>query len=176
MFGRGHEFRGKKVSPLQITILIFLRERPRYGYEVLKLLRDHFDDVWVPQTGSIYPALKRLEANRLISSEQREGVDYYAITKEGNDLVMNVLIHSPQDLRLLTRYFDLLGRAAEDINGEKGEAASNFQDIFESGGEELDETRRIKRLRKAREHIAHHLAMIDKELKEFEEGTEKGSK
>jgi hypothetical protein len=27
MFGRGHDFKGRKVSPLQITILIFLRER-----------------------------------------------------------------------------------------------------------------------------------------------------
>ena len=175
MFGRGHEFKGKKVSPLQMTILIILRKEPRYGYEVLKELRDHFDGVWVPQTGSIYPALKRLEANGLIGSEEREGVDYYSITKEGNDLVANVLVHSPQDLRLLTRYFDLLGRAAEELNGEHAEAASNFQAIFESG-EELDDTRRIKRLRRAREHIAHHLAMIDKELNEFEEGAEEGSK
>lgn len=172
MFGRGHEFRGKRVSPLQITILIFLRERPRYGYEVLKVLKEHFDGVWVPQTGSIYPALKKLETSGLVSSEERDGTDYYSITKDGNDVVVVVLAHSPRDLRLMTRYFDLLGRAAEDLNSEVSRI-SMFQKIFESGDECEDADRRARRLRRARERIAEHLAMIDRELNDME-GKNKG--
>mgnify|MGYP000849925028 CR=1 FL=1 len=167
MFGRGHEFRGKRVSPLQITMLIFLREGPRYGYEVLKVLKEHFDGVWVPQTGSIYPALKKLEASGLVSSEERDGTDYYSITKEGNELVVEVLAHSPRDLRLMTRYFDLLGRAAEDLNSEVSQI-SMFQKVFESGDEDEDADRKARRLRRARDRIAEHLAMIERELNEIE--------
>lgn len=167
MLGKGFEFKGKRVSPLQITILILLRPRPLYGYEVLKALREHFDGVWVPQTGSIYPALKKLEASGLVSSEERDGTDYYSMTEEGNELVVEVLAHSPRDLRLMTRYFDLLGRAAEDLNGEVNRV-SMFQRIFESGDECEDADSRARRLRKARERIAEHLAMIDRELNDVE--------
>ncbi len=167
MFGRGHEFMGKKVSPLQITILILLRKGPMYGYEVLKALRDHFEGAWTPQTGSIYPALKRLEGSGLVLSDQRDGTDYYSLAPAGRDLVLEVLVHSPRDLRLMTRYFDLLGLAADELDGDIVRS-DRFINIFESGDQEEDVDRRTKRLRKVREHIAEHLAMIDKELNELE--------
>jgi DNA-binding PadR family transcriptional regulator len=128
--------------------------------------------VWVPQTGSIYPALKKLEASGLVSSEERDGTDYYSLTKEGNELVVEVLAHSPRDLRLMTRYFDLLGRAAEELHGEVSQV-SRFQNLFESGDELESADRRAMRLRLARERIAEHLAMIDRELNEME-GKDKG--
>ena len=42
-------------------MLVLLENKPLYGYELLKVLRDRFEGVWTPQTGTVYPALKRLE-------------------------------------------------------------------------------------------------------------------
>ena len=142
-----------------------------YGYEVLKELRERFEGVWTPKTGSIYPSIKRLEEHGLIWSEKKEGTDYYSLTKEGEYWVLEKLRRSPRDIRILTRYLGLIGDAAAEtnLNGEDAEEdsqGSSFAEVFE--GEENDKSRRAKRLRKARERIAEHLALIDKELKELE--------
>jgi DNA-binding PadR family transcriptional regulator len=76
---------------MQLVILILLRDRPMYGYEVLKELRDRFEGVGTPKTGSIYPSLKRLEEHGLISSEKRDGTDYYHISDKGTAWVIGEL-------------------------------------------------------------------------------------
>jgi DNA-binding PadR family transcriptional regulator len=155
---------------MKTVILLLLRERPMYGYEVLKELRERFEGVWSPQTGSIYPALKRMAEHGLVSSEQRDGTDYYSLTEEGNKWVLEKLSHSPRDIRLLTRYLDFLGRAAAGVaHAEDGEHVhGRFAEVFED--DSSDSARRAKKLREARERIAQHLADIDRELKELEEG------
>jgi DNA-binding PadR family transcriptional regulator len=161
---------------MQLTILILLRDRPMYGYEVLKELRDRFEGVWTPQTGSIYPALKKLEEHGLVISEKREGTDYYCISDEGRNWVMERLTHSPKDIRLLTRYLELLDRAAADLHivGEGGSQPGHFSEMFEE--DSCDQTRRAKKLREARDRIAQHLANIDRELEELDKENKKGGK
>ena len=56
-----------KVSPIQIMIMVQLLETPKYGYDILTNLRDDFEGVWEPKTGTVYPALKTLEKKGLIS-------------------------------------------------------------------------------------------------------------
>jgi DNA-binding PadR family transcriptional regulator len=172
MFGKGHDFKGKKVSPMQVAILILLRRRPMYGYEVLTELRQWFDGVWAPQTGSIYPALKRLEEHGLVTSEKRDDVDYYHIAEAGDSWTMEVLARSPKDIRLMTRYFELIGIAADDIMRTDG-GRSMFAQMFED--EDMDTEARRRKLEAARERIARHLADIDRELRELEgTGTKEG--
>lgn len=176
MFGKGHDYKGCRISPMQLTILILLRNRPMYGYEVLKELRDRFEGVWNPQTGSIYPALKRLEEHGLVASEKREGTDYYHISDEGRAWIVERLTHSPKDIRLLTRYLEILDRAAADLNliGEGEQRPGHFSEMFEE--DSCDQSRRAKKLREARERIAQHLANIDRELGEFDQENKNGGK
>ena len=61
MIGRHYMYKGNRISPPQFLMLVMLRKGPMYGYEVLKVLREEFQGFWEPQTGAIYPALKRLE-------------------------------------------------------------------------------------------------------------------
>jgi len=175
MFGKGHDFKGCRISPMQLIILLLLMERPMYGYEVLKGLRDYFEGVWTPQTGSVYPALKRMVEHGLLSSEQRDGTDYYSITEEGRKWAQEMLSHSPRDIRLLTRYLEILDRAAASVKHADDDETvpGRFSVAFE--GDNWDISRRTRRLRAARERIAQHLADIDKELKELEE-SENGGK
>ncbi len=179
MFGKGHDYKGNRVSPMQLVILLLLRKRPMYGYEVLKELRERFKGVWTPQTGSIYPSIKRLEEHGLVRSEKREGTDYYSLSEEGEKWVMEKVRRSPKDIRILTRYLRMIEEAAADmhLDGEEpvGECRdATFVDLFE--GEETDKARRAKRLRVARAHIAGHLAQIDQELKDLESNNENGGK
>lgn len=166
MFGKGHDYKGKKVSPMQVAILILLRRRPMYGYEVLTELRQWFDGVWVPQTGSIYPALKRLEEHELVASDKRDDVDYYHITEAGDEWVLGVLSRSPRDIRLMTRYFELIGIAADDAILRDQGRPSPFVQLFED--EDMDEETRRSKLMAKRERISTLLADIDAELRELE--------
>jgi len=43
-----------------------------------------------------------------------------------------------------------------------------FQKVFESGDEDEEADRRARRLRRARDRIAEHLAMIERELNDIE--------
>jgi DNA-binding PadR family transcriptional regulator len=172
MFGKRRDYKGCKISPMQMVMLMILTERPMYGYEVLKELRDRFEGVWTPQTGSIYPALKRLAESGLVRSEQMEGTDYYALTDEGVEWVQEILRHAPRDVKLLSKYLELLGQTASRLRIEGEESPGRFSEEFEKDGAP-DQAERARKLRRAREHIAMHLAEIDRELGEIESQNEK---
>ncbi len=175
MFGRGYEFKGNRISPMQFSILILLKKRPMYGYEVLKALRDEFGEFWTPQTGSIYPALRRLCEHGLVISEDREGIDYYTLSPEGAGWVIGSLRRSPKDLRFITRYLDFISRSGAELltmdDRRSTEAPdfepSSFDQIFEGG--DLDEGARTRHLLRARDHICSHVAKIDEELKRLQD-------
>ena len=78
---------GGKITPIQMLIFIQLLEGPKYGYEILKNLRDDFNSVWNPKTGTLYPALKTLVKKGFISEKEEKETTYYSLTKEGSDFL-----------------------------------------------------------------------------------------
>lgn len=59
-----------------------------YGYEIIKELEKRFSGHWKPKTGTIYPALDKLEQDGLLTSQiefRDEGPDrrHYALTERG---------------------------------------------------------------------------------------------
>ena len=71
------------VSPLQILLLTQLEESPKYGYEMLKQLKEEFEGTWTPKTGTVYPALKSLRKKGFVNTKDMDGTDFYHITEEG---------------------------------------------------------------------------------------------
>ena len=74
----------------ELSVLAVLRERPMHPYEIQRLLRErHKDEFLRLNRGSLYHAIRRLEAAGLISEKEttREGLrperTTYAITKTG---------------------------------------------------------------------------------------------
>jgi len=76
--------RGMKVGAVSLWLLLLLSERPMYGYELIRELEKRFSGYWKPKTGTIYPALEKLESNKLVSRRSsrpqtlcfdREGAD-----------------------------------------------------------------------------------------------------
>ena len=69
---------GMKVGAVSLWLLILLSERPMYGYEIIRELEKRFSGYWKPKTGTIYPALEKLERAKLVTSQREfreEGPD-----------------------------------------------------------------------------------------------------
>lgn len=72
-------------------VLLSVLERsaePMYGYQIAKLLEESEPDVTMMKQGSLYPVLRSLEENSLLSSSVEPSVSgpprrYYQITAEG---------------------------------------------------------------------------------------------
>jgi PadR family transcriptional regulator PadR len=68
-------------------ILMMLTPKEMYGYELMKSLGEFTSGIYEPKSGTLYPALKRLEERGFIASEMRdvEGnrLKYYRITEKG---------------------------------------------------------------------------------------------
>ncbi len=85
-------------------VLVLLKEQPRYGYEIVKLVNARTNGLLEWREGTLYPTLHRLEAMRLISSRWMDAPadeapgrrrKYYAITAKGR----RELVHRTEEWR-----------------------------------------------------------------------------
>ena len=79
-FGRGSPF-GK--GDLKYVILDLLKEKPRYGYEIIRALEERSHGFYTPSPGVVYPTLQMLEEMGYASATERDGKKIYTITEEG---------------------------------------------------------------------------------------------
>ncbi len=82
---------------LNMMILQSLRTGPANGYEIAKYIEQRSDELLQVEHGSLYPALRRLEAKALIKAQWRVSqtnrrARYYALTAAGKKQA--VLEHS----------------------------------------------------------------------------------
>jgi DNA-binding PadR family transcriptional regulator len=75
-----------KRGSAEMMILALVEEKPRHGYEILKLLGERSEGVIELHIGSVYPILYRLEKRGWIRGEQADDARRkrsYRITAEG---------------------------------------------------------------------------------------------
>jgi DNA-binding PadR family transcriptional regulator len=65
------------------VILQYLKEKPSYGYELMRALQERFHSFYIPSPGSVYPTLQMLEEMGCVTASEQEGKKVYTITKEG---------------------------------------------------------------------------------------------
>src|SRR4051794_27291225 len=68
---------------LRLYLLHLLREGPKHGYELIRLLENRFHGLYAPSAGTIYPRLARMEADGLIAHTAAGGRKVYDITDTG---------------------------------------------------------------------------------------------
>ena len=73
---------------IDLLILRILRFGPAHGHHIAKRVRTMSDDILQLETGSLYPALHRLEAQKLIVaswnlSDKGKRAKYYELTAAG---------------------------------------------------------------------------------------------
>jgi DNA-binding PadR family transcriptional regulator len=83
--GDGGRFFGR--GDVKFALLELLRERPMYGYEMIKALEEKSGGFYTPSPGSIYPTLQMLEERGFVTSQETEGKKVYSITETGRALL-----------------------------------------------------------------------------------------
>lgn len=159
MMGKPHTYKGNRISPSQLIMIIKLADRPMYGYELLKALREDYQGVWDPQTGAVYPALRRLQEHGLLSVESKDGKDHYSLSKEGETWLDETLATVSSGMLFMTRTMEVMGRAYLARKGE----VENFIPLDERSPEE-----RLKHLQEIREGVRNNLRMLDSYITELE--------
>ena len=78
---------------LNMMILQVLQQGPANGYEIAKFIEQRSDELLQVEHGSLYPALRRLEARNFIKAEWRVSqtkrrARYYLLTTGGRKQVL----------------------------------------------------------------------------------------
>lgn len=173
MFGKMPNFKGNRISPSQITMLVILRKGPMYGYEILKSMREQFEGIWEPQTGAVYPALKRLEEQGLIHSEIREDKEYYSLTKEGDAWLKGQLDKMSQFLQPAARYFEFINEAANEGRDPEERKAFARQPVEGMGLmflqlDELSPEEKLKHMQRMKEMLTRKVEHLNEEIERLE--------
>ncbi len=100
---------GMKVGAVSLWLLLLLSEKPMYGYEIIRELEKRFAGYWKPKTGTIYPALDRLEENKLVTSRvefREEAPDrrHYALTEKGQVELASTMAYWTKMTEILENY------------------------------------------------------------------------
>jgi PadR family transcriptional regulator PadR len=98
-----------KVGTVSMWVLLLLSDRSMYGYEIIKELGRRFLGFWTPKTGTVYPALEKLEKEGLVKSkvETREvGLDrkHYTLTAAGKSELLHLTSHWAKMFEMLEEY------------------------------------------------------------------------
>ncbi|MEM3670496.1 MAG: PadR family transcriptional regulator [Thermoprotei archaeon] len=101
--------RGMKIGAVSLWLLLLLSERPMYGYEIIRELEKRFSGYWKPKTGTIYPALEKLEKEGLITSNidfQGKAPDrkHYAPTEKGLEELSKTMAYWTKMMEILENY------------------------------------------------------------------------
>jgi DNA-binding PadR family transcriptional regulator len=87
MFRHGYGFWGPErmfhKGDFKYLILDLLKDKPRYGYEIIRELETKSHGFYSPSPGTIYPTLQYLEDMGYVSSREQDGKRVYTITEEG---------------------------------------------------------------------------------------------
>jgi DNA-binding PadR family transcriptional regulator len=93
MFDRHRFFRGQwRESPFQkgdlkYVILDLIKDKPRYGYEIIRALEERSHGFYVPSPGTVYPTLQMLEEMGHANATEQDGKKVYTITEEGRQFL-----------------------------------------------------------------------------------------
>ena len=104
-----HRLRSMRIGVVQLWLLLLLSDRPMYGYEIIRELERRFSGYWQPKTGTIYPALEKLEESGLITEQvefRDHGPDrkHYAITSKGEDALKSTMTQWAKMTEMIDTY------------------------------------------------------------------------
>lgn len=94
-----------KRGTLELCILLMIRQRPSYGYEIISTLEQY--PVIAAKENTIYPLLRRLLKEEYISSSWQESTEglpprkYYAITDKGQTYLAAMSVEWDNLLRVI---------------------------------------------------------------------------
>ena len=163
------------VSPLQILLLTQLEDGSKYGYEMLKQLKDEFEGTWTPKTGTVYPALKSLQRKGFVDTRDMDGTDFYHITEEGKAIFELMEFHILDSVDFSVKYISVIFNwlsterkqgAIELVNKLAQKEQCLSQNVLKSFTESIDTDIREPFLRLIKDMAEKRLVAINALLEE----------
>ncbi len=68
---------------LKYVILDMIRDKPCYGYEIIRALEERSHGFYTPSPGVVYPTVRMLEEMGYVAAARQDGKKVYTITGEG---------------------------------------------------------------------------------------------
>jgi len=104
-----HRLKSMKFGTVQLWLLLLLSDKPMYGYEIIRELERRFSGHWSPKTGTVYPALEKLEENGLVTGQiefRDHGPDrkHYAITDKGKEELKSAMAQWAKMTEMIDTY------------------------------------------------------------------------
>jgi len=104
-----HRLGTMKIGTVQLWLLLLLSDKPMYGYEIIRELERRFSGHWSPKTGTVYPALEKLEENGFIAGQiefRDRGPDrkHYAITDKGKEELKSAMTQWAKMTEMIDTY------------------------------------------------------------------------
>ena len=86
-FGYDYSYTHFGKGDLKYVILGLIKDKPRYGYEVIRALEDLSFGFYKPSPGAVYPTLQMLEDMGYATCAEQDGKKVYSITDEGRNFL-----------------------------------------------------------------------------------------
>jgi DNA-binding PadR family transcriptional regulator len=83
----------------RILVLRALRDGPMCGYEIMKSLEDRFQGFYRPSAGAVYPALRSLQRDGLVTVRGSERRKTYGLTAKGKAFLRSQRAEMQRQLR-----------------------------------------------------------------------------
>lgn len=104
---------------LKYVILDLIRDKPRYGYEVIRDLEERSHGFYTPSPGAVYPTLQMLEEMGYATAIEQDGKKIYTITEEGRRFFAERKDLADEVKRQMKHYWDPeVARAISEAAGE----------------------------------------------------------
>ena len=89
---------GKQHGILSLYILHSLKKQPKTGYDLIAEIKEKTEGAWIPSKGTIYPLLKHLKEENLISIKQigKRSKQIFMIIDEGKKRSSSAKKHGRQ--------------------------------------------------------------------------------
>jgi len=104
-------FKGLVRGMLPLYLLTLVERQPLHGHQMIRALAHMSGDEWRPSPGSVYPILKRLEAEGLVSGRWQRGSAapkrVYRLTEAGRAAVPTMTARLISELEQAREVIDL---------------------------------------------------------------------
>jgi PadR family transcriptional regulator, regulatory protein PadR len=98
----------KRASPLQFLILLLLTNGPKYGYKILTTIQEDLGEHWEIKSGTLYPTLRSLERQKIVSTSTINEKDFYHLTEYGKSIVNDYVDRFREELDFTSSYFQVM--------------------------------------------------------------------
>ena len=141
---------GYQLTPLGVSVLALLRERPMHGYEMIQEIAERSQDLWRPSPGSVYPTLQLLEDEGLIVASKADAGEgskkLFELTDEGRAAAAKVETApwdeiaegaDPAQVNLRAAIGQLFGAVAQSAHTASPEQQQRIVDIVNNARREI---------------------------------------